>query len=97
MPYNTSSDPGHPCDSSESNTFRALRLLGGPHGNRLYAEFTRVTDWHFAAADVFVEIFDLDADPGQLSNLAERTPEAEKRWYRDAMHAAWTCAGDTCP
>ena len=69
-------DPGHQVDSTESNTYRALRFVDrapGGRGNKLYAEFTRLNDYNFTADDVFVEIFDLDADPGQLVNLANVT------------------------
>ena len=96
LPYNTSHDPGHQCDSDESNTFRALRFVGPNHGNRLYAEFTRVSDWNFSAADVFVEVFDLDDDPGQLVNLASVTPKEELRQYHETIRKQFVCAGVGC-
>lgn len=96
LPFNTSADPGHKVDSSESNTYRALRFVGSERGNKLYAEFTRLTDWNFTAADVFVEVFDLDADPGQLHNLANQTSEAELRYYRAEVRRQFGCAGLSC-
>ena len=48
-------DPGHQVDSTESNTYRALRFVDrapGGRGNKLYAEFTRLNDYNFTAADL---------------------------------------------
>lgn len=36
---------GHQVDSTKSNTYRALRFVSKTHGDKLYAEFTSVTDW----------------------------------------------------
>ena len=96
MPFNTSDDPGHQVDCKNSNTFRALRFVSKRYGNKLYAEFTRLTDWNFTAPDVFVEVFDLDRDPGQLLNLANRTSSEELTFYREWVHRQFKCAGDTC-
>jgi hypothetical protein len=95
LPYNTSGDPGHMCDDETSNTFRALRFVSASRGNKLYAEFTRLSDWHFSEPP-FVEVFDLDADPGQLVNLASRTPPAELAYYREALRRQWQCVGSGC-
>ena len=96
LPFNTSDDPGHLCDSSESNTFRALRFVGPKVGNKLYAEFTRLSAWNFTAPDVFVEVFDLDTDPDQLVNLANRTPAAELARMRSEVHRLFECVGEDC-
>ena len=95
LPWNTSADPGHACDDTSSNSYRALRFISRAHGNKLYAEFTSQADWNFSA-DLFVEVFDLDADPGQMVNLANRTSEAELRLYREAARRQFRCAGASC-
>ena len=46
--------------------------------------------------DLFVEIFDLDSDPGQLVNLVNRTADADLRFYRDAVRKQFQCAGEDC-
>merc|ERR1712039_724045 len=84
LPFNTSIDPGHQVDCVETNTYRALRFVDsrpGGYGNKLYAEFTRLTDYDFTSPDIFVEIFDLDKDPGQLINLAKSTSPQELRLF----------------
>lgn len=96
LPYNTSDDPGHQCDATDSGSYRGLRFLSAKYGNKLYAEFTAQADWNFTSHDVFTEIFDLDADPGQLNNLANSTPAAEMTFYRDAMRGQFACAGPSC-
>ena len=96
LPFNTSDDPGHQCDAADSGSYRALRFVGGTHGNKLYAEFTSLTDWNFSSAGLFVEVFDLDDDPGQLVNLANATPTAELEFYRKMMRSQFACAGSSC-
>lgn len=93
------SSPGHPIhmvDSAESNTYRALRFVSATHGNKLYAEFTRVTDWNFTALDIFIEVFDLNSDPGQMRNLVNQTSAADMAFYRATTKAQFACAGATC-
>ena len=96
LPFNTSEDPGHQVDCVNTNTYRALRFVSKQHGNKLYAEFTRLTDWNFTAPDIFVEVFDLSTDPGQLVNLANVTPPAELAFYREAVQRQFKCAGASC-
>merc|ERR1711934_115960 len=76
---------GHLVDDPDSNTYRALRFTsGGPigSGNMLYAEFTALNDWNFQNYS-FVEIFDMNADPHQLVNLAPQISEAVKAKLHD--------------
>jgi N-acetylglucosamine-6-sulfatase len=89
---------GHPVDDPDSNTYRALRFTsGGPvgNGNMLYAEFTALKDWNFTSYS-FVEIFDMDKDPHQLTNLAPTVSDAVKSKLHDMLQAQWECAGATC-
>lgn len=88
----------HLVDDTESNTYRALRFLsGGPvgSGNMLYAEFTAVKDWNFTAYS-FVEIFDMDADPHQLVNLASNTSASVKAQLHEMLQKQWECSGLGC-
>ena len=97
LPFNTSLDPGHRCDCTETNTYRALRFVDpGGHGDLLYAEFTRLSDYNFTADDIFVEIFNLATDPGQLHNLAPRTSAADLAFYRETAQRQFRCSGQDC-
>merc|ERR1712187_94138 len=89
---------GHLVDDSKSNTYRALRFThDGPvgSGNMLYAEFTAVQDWNFTNYN-FVEIFDMDKDPHQLHNLANKTSLSIKAKLLSLLQAQWECAGQNC-
>merc|ERR1711879_184228 len=88
----------HLVDDAKSNTYRALRFThGGPvgSGNMLYAEFTSLDDWNFKNYS-FVEIFDLDKDPHQLTNLAKSTSVTVKAKLHDQVQSMWECSGRTC-
>lgn len=56
----------------------------------------QVSDWNFTADDIFIEIFDLDADPGQLVNLVNVTPAEQLSFYKDAARRQFACSGETC-
>mmetsp|Transcript_75456 Transcript_75456/g.233423 ORF Transcript_75456/g.233423 Transcript_75456/m.233423 type:complete len:560 (-) Transcript_75456:202-1881(-) len=89
---------GHLVDDPISNTYRALRFtIGGPvgSGNMLYAEFTAVEDWNFSAPS-FTEVFDLERDPHQLTNLARSVPAGVKAQLHEQLKAQWGCAGKGC-
>lgn len=89
---------GHPVDDPDSNTYRALRFTsGGPvgNGNMLYAEFTALSDWNFTSYS-FVEIFDMDEDPHQLSNLAPSVSAAVKAKLHNMLQTQWECSGKSC-
>jgi len=89
---------GHLVDDPNSNTYRALRFTsGGPvgSGNMLYAEFTAVEDWNFSAPS-FVEIFDLDRDPHQLTNLATSVSASIKLRLHEQVRQMWECSGEGC-
>eukprot|EP00947_MAST-08B_sp_MAST-8B-sp1_P006501 g6501.t1 len=93
---NTTADPGHLVDHEASNNYRALRFVDPDgRGNMLYAEFTRFTDsYHFTDAEaLFVEVFNLDKDPGQLVNLANVTPPEDLAYFREAVRRQFGCAG----
>ena len=86
-------------EDTYNNTFRALRFVGDVaqgHSNVLYAEFTRLSDYNFTAADIFVEIFNLATDPGQLHNPAPRTSAADLAFYRETAQRQFRCSGQEC-
>ena len=97
LPFNTSADPGHQVDSTETNTYRALRFVDpNGHGNKLYAEFTRLSDYNFTGPDVFIEIFDLETDAGQLFNLINSTPAEDLAFYKAETERHFSCVGAAC-
>merc|ERR1712232_384294 len=89
---------GHLVDDPKSNTYRALRFTSnGPvgSGNMLYAEFTAVTDWNFKNY-TFVEIFDVEKDPHQLTNIASKVPAATTQSLHNMLQTQWECSGKNC-
>jgi arylsulfatase A-like enzyme len=86
---------GHQVDSTTSNTYRAYRFVSEAR-NMLYAEFTAVTDWNFTAPDIFVEVFDVSKDPGQLHNLANVTSVADHAIYHAMLEKQFRCSGAAC-
>tara|TARA_B110001452_G_scaffold8696_1_gene7583 strand:+ start:172 stop:1983 length:1812 start_codon:yes stop_codon:yes gene_type:complete len=91
---------GHLVDDLVSNTYRALRFVADPvFGDLLYAEFTAVTDWDFAAP-VHFELFNMTTDPHQLTNLYAATPHALRHELNRRLLKQWTCAANSsnpCP
>jgi len=91
---------GHLVDDSKSNSFRAIRFVSkAPKplgGNTLYAEFTSLDDWNFTSPNIFVEIYDLDTDPYELHNLANKTSAEDKKKLHDLLVKEWQCIGDSC-
>jgi hypothetical protein len=88
-------EDGHHVDSTTPNTYRAYRFVGGGM-DMLYAEFTAVTDWNFTAPDLFVEVFDVSKDPGQLHNLANVTSVADHAMYHAMLEKQFRCSGAAC-
>ena len=43
-----------------------------------------------------VEMFDLDKDPHQLQNLAQKAPAAQKQALHDMLQKQWECRGASC-
>ena len=46
--------------------------------------------------DIFVEVFDVDEDPGQMRNLVNETSAADLAYYRAEIRRQFACAGASC-
>ena len=98
----------HLIDDPVSHTYRALRFINSrARGNILYAEYTSLVDWNFRNYSTpvgqldpysykFYELFDLDADPWQLSNVYANATEEVKRELHELVVAEFSCNGATC-
>lgn len=77
--------------------------------NILYAEYTSLLDWNFENYSTpagtqdpysykFYELFDLDADPWQLTNIFGHTgtSEALKQQLHELVASEFKCRGATC-
>jgi N-acetylglucosamine-6-sulfatase len=81
-----------------SNTYSALRIINATH-NLLYAEFrpSPTTD-PLASLTNWTEVFDISADPYQLTNLwPSGLPAATLAQLQTELYAVARCAGSACP
>ena len=62
----------------------------------LRASSVSATFFNASGAVRFVELFDLDEDPGQLVNLAPHTPAEQLEWYANETRRLFGCAGASC-
>jgi hypothetical protein len=74
----------------------AAAVAGWLAGGSADAEFTRLSDYDFSAPDVFVEIFDVEKDPGQLVNLVNETTAEDMAFYKQMVREQFACAGKSC-
>ena len=80
---------------NSNNTFIGLRLLNATH-NLAYFEFTDgSTDWGFAKPD-FGELYDLAADPHQLTNIFRTASASLKAELHARLFTQWGCAESKC-
>jgi N-acetylglucosamine-6-sulfatase len=98
----------HLIDDPVSHTFRAVRFVDSKeHGNALYCEYTSLIDWNYqnysSAAGVldphsykFYELFNLDADPWQLTNIYHNASALVKRKLHTLVASEFRCSGATC-
>ena len=95
--------PGRLLDSF-NNTFRGVRLVGGPGAgprfssspNLLYAEWG--SDFLFSSV-VFRELYDMDSDPWQLTNLYGEWSHTHKHLVDQVANLTlrlYNCAGASC-
>lgn len=85
-------------ESDATNTHRSIRIRNVTH-NLLYAEFTDVSvpawwDWSVVG---FYEMYDLDADPYQLTNIYQRQTKAVKIEMATKLTEFFRCQGEKCP
>ena len=98
----------HLIDDPVSHTYRALRFVNSSaRGNILYAEYTSLIDWDFRNYSTlagqldpysykFYELFDLDADPWQLTNIYANATEGVKRELHALIASEFGCSGSAC-
>ena len=94
-----SSTPLSRVNDCPANTYRALRIIdpSAMQGQRnlLYVEMTLVSDWFFEDVN-FWELYDLDADPFQLTNAYNSSSPALRLRLASELKEYWHCAGATC-
>ena len=86
---------GEHLKDNSNNTFVGLRLLNATH-NLAYFEFTDgTTDWGFTGSN-FGELYDLAADPHQLTNLFSTASPSLKAELHARLFTQWGCAESKC-
>ena len=85
-------------EDTPNNTFRVLRVID-PNGpvnekNLMYGEWTSMA-WDYRNLEE-VELFDLDKDPFQLSNIATKASKGLKQRLHARLEKLYTCRGDEC-
>ena len=78
-----------------ANTYRALRVIDGTNHNILYVEMTMVQDWFFEDINFF-ELYDLEKDPYQLSNIYATASAELKSELASELKQYWHCSGASC-
>ena len=73
------------CQDTTNNTYACARTLNATH-NFVYCEF--VTG--------FVEAYDMDADPWQLTNLASKMSTSHRQYWSALLEDLRTCGGTDC-
>jgi arylsulfatase A-like enzyme len=73
-----------------NNTWRALRFVSEDFGNLLYVEYTNIEDWWFQAVN-FYELYDIDNDPFQLTNIYYTTPLKLQQHLHDLLVEQYAC------
>jgi len=85
-----------------NNTFRALRVIDETHPekarrNLKYVEFTDCrNDWNFTNEPTEVELFDISADPFELTNLVSSADDDLISQLREETRRLFTCSGHSC-
>ena len=99
--------PGMPCQKcphwwldGPTDTWRGLRLINETH-NMLYVEFN--PNWVFdgTQGDVFHELYDVNKDPYQMTNIYESTPKGTTQELHKRLDKYASCQGGStngnCP
>jgi len=85
---------GHLKDMA-NNTFIGLRIINATM-NLAYFEFTNaVTDWGFEHSN-FCELYDLESDPHQLTNVCPTTSAGVLAALHAQLRTEFNCAGESC-
>ena len=98
----------HLIDDPVSHTFRAIRFVDSKvYGNALYCEYTSLIDWNYKNytsptglldpySYKFYELFNLDLDPWQLTNLYNNASDTVKQELHAMVASEFGCSGVTC-
>ena len=62
-----------------------------------YVEYDPDWKWAEGAPLQHYELYDVAADPHQMHNLFDATPEAQKAALHAELAAYYACRADTCP
>ena len=77
-----------------NNTWRALRVFGNDT-NMLFAQLTSVDDYYYNTPN-WHELYNLDRDPHQLTNLWDGLPHTQQDALIARVAKAHSCSGVTC-
>ena len=82
-----------------NNTYRGLRIVDpsarASERNMMYSELTVVSDYDYEEIN-WRELYDLDADPYQLSNLWFNISESTRDALAKRLAQEWRCVGAAC-
>lgn len=82
-------------EDTANNTFRALRVVDDKRNLKL-VEFTDWENWNFERPADEYELFDLNTDPWEMTNLwASASPET-KRQLQAELERLFRCQGSSC-
>jgi len=90
--HNQTTTEGHIFDCF-NNSFIAIRTINSTN-NLLYAEFVQVEDWQFEKP-YFYELFDLNKDPFQTTNLYSSTSAPIQQQLHSQLHSYFHCKGSS--
>eukprot|EP01060_Flectonema_neradi_P003729 TRINITY_DN1242_c1_g1_i1.p1 TRINITY_DN1242_c1_g1~~TRINITY_DN1242_c1_g1_i1.p1 ORF type:complete len:536 (+),score=103.61 TRINITY_DN1242_c1_g1_i1:44-1651(+) len=82
-------------DSTESNTWRALRVINDTH-NLQYIEYDHTWKWNQSTIQ-YRELYDVEADPYQIHNIYESSDQGIKSSLQQQLSDYYKCSGLSCP
>lgn len=85
-------------DSTHSNSWRNLRINNAVDGNVAYIEYDPMYAWittdKMGGGLQFYELYDIEADPYQMTNLYPAANDATKERLHGLMTKYYACAGN---
>jgi len=82
-------------EDTKNNTFRALRVVDGKRNLKL-VEFTDWDNWNFEQPADEYELFDLDADPWEMTNIWKSAAPALVQSLQAELERLYRCQGTSC-
>ena len=76
-----------------NNTFRAVRILDADRDLKFVEFTTSSADWNFTHAPEECELFDLSADPFELTNRCADAPRATLALLHEELDRLYRCKG----